>query len=106
MPWIDAARFLTERSPSGANTKHHDTFNVERYVVDMCGQGMMGTMYSETLQKNYKVSYDEMVEDTGNRLLVFFTQLVESAVDNLAPLGLRSVRKRRAEVTRGPATSR
>lgn len=78
-----ARRFLTERNPSGAITKHHDTFNVERYVVDMCGQGMMGTMYSETLQKNYKVSYDEMVEDTGNRLLVFFTQLVESAVDNL-----------------------
>lgn len=78
-----AERFLMERVAQGNVTKAHDTFNVERYVVDMCGQGLMGTQYSETLQKNYQISYDEMVQDTGNRLLTFFVQLVESAVETL-----------------------
>ena len=81
-----AKRFLMERQASETTTKAHATFNVRRYVVDMCGQGLLGTQYSETLQKNYQVSYDEMVQDTGNRLLTFFVQLVESAVDTLGSI--------------------
>lgn len=78
-----AYRFLTEREHAAESDVHHETFNVKRYIVDMAGEGLLGTQYGETLQKNYKISYDELVEDTGNRLLTFFVQIVESAIENL-----------------------
>lgn len=78
-----AKRYLMERHPTGESTAAHPAFNAQRYILHMAGQGLMGTMYSETLQKNYQISYDELVQDTGNRLLTFFVQLVESAVDTL-----------------------
>ena len=78
-----AKRYLMARHPTGEATEPFSGFNVKRYIYDMAGQGLMGTMYGETLQKNYQISYDELVEDTGNRLLTFFVQLVESAVDTL-----------------------
>lgn len=81
-----AKRYLLERKPTEDATTHHPTFNVRRYVVDMCGQGLLGTQYAETLQKNYQISYDEMVQDTGNRLLTFFVQLVESAINTLGSI--------------------
>lgn len=78
-----AKRYLMTRHPIAESTEAFDGFNARRYICDMAGQGLMGTMYSETLQKNYQISYDELVADTGSRLLTFFVQLVESAVDSL-----------------------
>lgn len=81
-----ARRFLSARNPSGESTEGHPVFDADRYILNMAGQCLMGTMYSETLQKNYQISYDELVEDTGNRILVFFTKIVESAVETLGKI--------------------
>lgn len=81
-----AKRFLTQRTSTTSQNIHHDTFNVEHYIVNMAGEGLMGTQYSNTLQKNYKISYDELVQDTGNRLLTFFVQIVESAIEHLGKI--------------------
>ena len=81
-----ARRFLQARNPTGTTTEAFEGFRVDHYIRNMCGQGLMGTQYGETLQKNAQISYEDLVNDTGNRLLVFFTQLVESAVDNLGKI--------------------
>lgn len=81
-----ARRFLQARNPTGTTTEAFEGFRVDHYIMTMCGQGLLGTQYGETLQKNAQISYEDLVNDTGNRLLVFFTQLVESAVDNLGKI--------------------
>ncbi len=79
-----AYRFLTGRTVETAN-KARDTFNMEHYV-EMCGEGLLGTQYADTLIKNYKVSYDDMVDDTQGRFTRWLTQLTTSTVDTIGKI--------------------
>ncbi len=81
-----AKRFLIARHPTAETSEAFTGFNAKKYIMDMAGQCLMGTMYSETLQKNYQISYDELVEDTGNRLLSMLVDIVESAVSTLGKI--------------------
>lgn len=81
-----ASRFISTRDSGGQTTTNFDAFDVRHYIVDMVGQGLQGTLYSETLQKNYKISYDELVADTGNRVLTFFVQLTDTAIEHLGKI--------------------
>lgn len=66
--------------------KASGSFNVSHFVEDFLAEGLLGTQYTETLVKNYQVSYDDIVEDTGGRLLKFFTQLTDSAIETLGKI--------------------
>lgn len=68
-------------------------FNVEKFITDFAGQGLIGTQYTSTIVKNYKTSYDDIVDDTGSRLLKFVKTIAEFTVENIGRIdGVLSIK--------------
>lgn len=70
-----------------------ENFLIEKYIVDMVAQGLMGTEYTYLIDKNYSISYEELVNDTGGRLLKFGKVIAEFAVNDLGNIdGVLSIK--------------
>ena len=79
-------RYLSTNDDATKERKSDDTFLVEHYILDFVGEGLMGTQYSSTLEKNYKVSYEDIVNETGNRFLKALIQLTDNAIEHLGKI--------------------
>lgn len=55
------------------------TFSMHNYVYDFVAEALQGTVYTETLVKNYQRSYDELLDDQYG----FFTKFVVDIAEDL-----------------------
>ena len=88
-----ALRYISTTEEVSGILQESGKFRVEHYIVEYCAEALMGTQYAETLDKNFQVSYDDLVKDSGNRFLRFISQICESAVTNLGRIdGVLSIK--------------
>lgn len=78
-----AVRYISEPSASGDGRQSTGKIRVQSYIEDFVAQGMLGTVYTDTLIKNYKMSYDNLVEDQYGRLTMLIVQGATGAVNFL-----------------------
>lgn len=78
-----ALRFISTTEEVTGQKASSGRFRISHYLEQVCGEAMLGTQYAETLDKTFQVSYEDLVNDSGNRFLKFLTQLCESAIENL-----------------------
>lgn len=83
-----ALRFLSDKTDGEGTTTRTSTghFQVEHYVMETMGEALLGTQYADTLVKNYQVSYDDLVKDSGNRFLKFLTDITDNAISFLGTI--------------------
>lgn len=88
-----ATRYISEKTDGDGERVSRGTIDIERYLTAMAGQGLMGTQYSSMIVKNYQVSYEEIVADTGNRLLQLFKSFADFAIRNIGRIdGVLSIK--------------
>lgn len=79
-----AVRYLsTSNTASSSTLESAGTFRIESYIYDYMGEGMLGTAYSETIVKNYQLSYDELVKDQYSRFTILIKDFVSGVLDTL-----------------------
>lgn len=76
-------RYISNSAEGSAGLVSSGVFNIGHYIQNFLGEGQLGTAYAETLEKNYQISYDDLVADSSNRFTKFFVQICENAIDNL-----------------------
>lgn len=81
-----AMRYISNPGEGTGILSNAGNFNVVHYIANFLGEGQLGTAYAETLEKNYQVSYEDLVADTGNRFLRFLVQICDSAIGNLGQI--------------------
>lgn len=90
---LSAMRFLSSDAVGNDTMKPNSCFRSQHFIENMLGEGLLGTQYSATLVKNYQISYDDLVDDTGNRFLKFFVQITDSAIEHLGKIdGVLSIK--------------
>lgn len=88
-----AINFLKNPDTTTGDTSASPSFNMANYIESFLGEGMLGTQYKETLVKNNQMSYDDIVSDTGGRLLKFFVNITDSALESLGRIdGVLSIK--------------
>lgn len=88
-----AVRFLAVKDDGEGTRMSKGTFDIERYIEEFAGQALMGTQYTSVIVKNYQVSYEDIVEDTGSRLLKFGKVIADFAVNNFGRIdGVLSIK--------------
>lgn len=78
-----ALRFISTTEEVSGVRESSGRFRVDHYIIECCGEAMLGNQYSETFDKNYQVSYEDLVNDSGGRFLKFVSQICESALEYL-----------------------
>lgn len=78
-----ALKFLRTTDANTGASVPSNSFYMTNFIESFLGEGMLGTQYKETLVKNYQMSYEDIVEDTGGRFLKFLVGLTDSTLDTL-----------------------
>lgn len=79
-----AVRYVSTADASSASVRTSSgRFRVESFIEDFAAQGMMGNQYSETMVKNYQLSYEQLVDDQYGRLTRLIQDLTSDAVATL-----------------------
>lgn len=79
-----AVRYVSTADSSSASVRTSSgRFRVESFIEDFAAQGMMGNQYSETMVKNYQLSYEQLVDDQYGRLTRLIQDLTSDAVATL-----------------------
>lgn len=81
-----ALRHISSNKEDNINKESNGRFFVDVYILNLCGEALLGNQYASTMVKNYQVSYDDIVADSGNRLLRFLVGICDSALDNLGTI--------------------
>ena len=82
-PIVTSAIRYISTADAGADDirKSSGKFRIESFIEDFAVQGMLGNQYSQTMVKNYQLSYEQLVDDQYGRLTRLIEDLTSSAVD-------------------------
>lgn len=79
-----AVRYIsTADSTADSVRTSSGVFRIESFIYDFMGQGMLGNAYSETMIKNYQLSYDMLVEQQYGRFTELIKDFTSDALENL-----------------------
>lgn len=88
-----ALRYISVKDTGSSTLKSSGVFRTDFFVRECIAECRRGTQYASTIVKNMKVSYDEIVADTGSRILKMFTSFADSAVRTLGKIeGVLAIR--------------
>lgn len=74
-------RYISTKDSSTGNPVNSGVFDVERYLTDCAGEGLLGSQRAEVVARNFAVSYDNIVDDTSNRFEKFMAQIANKLLD-------------------------
>lgn len=83
-----ARRFLCEPGEGEGKItfKSKGTFRVDLFVREVIAESLLGTQYADTIVKNYQVSYEDLVADSGNRFTRFIVDICDNAISFLGTI--------------------
>lgn len=81
-----ARRYISKSNESTGDKESTGVIDTETVVGSLIGQGVLGSDYTSALVKNFQVSYEALVSDQHNRLVVGLSQLATSLVDSIGTI--------------------